>query len=247
MVGHDSIALHDLQTPDIGIGSEMTQVSTIAQPFENRALSILRDHCGVPETETSLKRSIAEINALFCLMLWDTQLATLKTMNAVPSRLAEAAAGVIASEAESEEARGWQHSLRKHTQMFVDNQAAIREIANSQQLPHHGRSATESIDRISTIVSEILAEKCTKSAFHARKHANFWELYSENDRLKQSLAALLTAVKKVLALAHNGEWASRFARTAGPRWGNRQSQRDQISQDIGGRNVVLGNNVDIKG
>jgi hypothetical protein len=158
---------------------------------------------GHTETKDKLKNSIAEINAQFCIMLWDTQLTTLNVLNTIPSRLAEAAAGVIASNVETEDTSSWHHALSMHMQAFLDDQAAIREIANSLQLPGAGQSATDSIDRISTIVSEILAEKSTKSASHAGMLANFRELCSENDRLKESLAVLRSAVKKALALAHN--------------------------------------------
>ena len=166
---------------------------------------------GFPATENSLRRSIAAINAQFCLMLWDTQLATLNALNIVPGRLTEAAADLIASIASTDEPSIWHEALCVNTQTLADNRAAIREIANSQQLPGHGRPATESIDRISTIVSEILAVKCMKCASNARMFASFRKLCIENDRLKENFAALLFAVNNALALAHDAavSWSAR--------------------------------------
>jgi len=163
---------------------------------------------GFPETKDSIKDSIAEINAQFCIMLWDTQLTTLNTLDAIPSRLAEAAAGVIASNIEAEDAGNWHQALSIHMQSLLDDQTAIREIADSLHLPGQGQAAAQSIDRISGIVSEIFAEKSRKTASQARMLANFRELCSENDRLKECLAALRSAVKKALALAHSASGLS---------------------------------------
>lgn len=172
----------------------------------------LENIVGFPATENSLRRSIAEINAQFCLMLWDTQLATLNALNIIPGRLTEAAADLIASIASAEETSGWYEALSLHTQTLVDNQAAIRDIADTLQLPEHGRSATESIDRISTIVSEILAEKRTSTSY-AEMLASFRKLCSENGRLNENFTALLIAVNNALARAHDVA-VSRSARGA---------------------------------
>lgn len=143
-------------------------------------------------------------------------LATLHTLSAVPGDLAEAAASLIANTAKTEAVSNWQQALRIHTQTLVENRAAIREIANSLHLPGRGQSATESIDRISTIVSEMLAAKRTNSASDAQMLASLRDLCSEKDRLKEKFAALLIAVNNALVLANDAA-VSRSARTVGPR------------------------------
>jgi len=215
VIDHDHIAKHDFQDSGDRVAREKKQVMAFKQSFTQE---VPRNFCNVasfPATESSLRRSIAEINAQFCIMLWDAQLATLNALSAVPGDLAEAADGVIAGKADAEEASDWQQALRINTQTLVDNQAAIGRIADAQQLPQHGRAATESINRLNTIVSEILAEKRTTSFFHARKLANFRELCSENDHLKENFAALLTAVNNARVRANDAA-VSRSARTVGP-------------------------------
>jgi CheY-like chemotaxis protein len=182
-------------------GNEM-RATRPARPLNAKPGGTAGDHDHAATQDYPTPATVAG-HTQFCIMLWDTQLTTLNVLNTIPSRLAEAAAGVIASNVETEDTSSWHHALSMHMQAFLDDQAAIREIANSLQLPGAGQSATDSIDRISTIVSEILAEKSTKSASHAGMLANFRELCSENDRLKESLAVLRSAVKKALALAHN--------------------------------------------
>ncbi len=173
-------------------------------------------------------------------MLWDTQLATLNALNIVPSRLTEAAADLIASIASAEETSSWHEALSIHTQTLVDNQAAIREIANTLRLPGHGRSATESIDRISTIVSEILAEKRTKSASYARMFASFRKLCSENDRLNENFAALLIAVNNALALAHDAAVGRAARGVIQSRPTSPQNHRNNALQRVGNSRILEG-------
>lgn len=211
VIDHDQIAIHDLQVSGDRVESERKQVIAIEQSFRQEAPRKTGNVANFPTTENSLRRSIAEINAQFCLMLWDTQLATLNLVSAVPGRMAEAAAGLIASDVDAEGASSWRQAMRIHMQTFTDNQAAIRRIADAQQLPGYGRSATESIDRLSTIVSEILTAKHANSASDAQMFESFRDLCSENDRLKENIAALLIAVNNALVLAKDAA-VSRSAR-----------------------------------
>jgi CheY-like chemotaxis protein len=216
VIDHDHIAKHDLQDSGGRVASERKQLIAVKQSFRQEAPRKTGNVASFPATENSLRRSIAEINAQFCLMLWDTHLATLNALSAVLGDLAEAAASLIANTAKTEAVSSWQLALRIHTQTLVENRIAIREIANSLHLPGPGWSAAESIDRISSIVSEILAAKRTNSASDAQMLASLRDLCSEKDRLKEKFAALLIAVNNALVLANDAA-VSRSARTVGPR------------------------------
>lgn len=216
VIDHDHMAKHDLQDSGDRVASERKQVMVIKQSFRQEAPRKTGNVASFPGTDNSLRHSIAEINAQFCLMLWGTHLATLNALSTVPGDLAEAAASLIADTAKTEAVSNWQQALRIHTQTLVENRVAIREIANSLHLSGRDWFATESIDRISTIVSEILAAKRTNSASDAQMLASLRDLYSEKDRLKEKFAALLIAVNNALVLADDLA-VSRLARTVGPR------------------------------
>jgi CheY-like chemotaxis protein len=191
---------------------------TTAKPCD---MVIDHDHIAKHDLQDSGGRVASERKQLIAVKQSFRQEAPRKTGNvasfpATENSLRRSIAEMIANTAKTEAVSSWQLALRIHTQTLVENRIAIREIANSLHLPGPGWSATESIDRISSIVSEILAAKRTNSASDAQMLASLRDLCSEKDRLKEKFAALLIAVNNALVLANDAA-VSRSARTVGPR------------------------------
>lgn len=173
------------------------------------------------ETHKRVISDIAQINEQFCVMLWNAQLATLTTLKSALDQLAEAAAGVNASDHGSDMSAAWQRALAVNLRTLSDAREAIVEIADIHQQPAMGRSAVRSIDRIYSLVHPIAAINVTKESASAGKRASILDLLDDNDKLRDDLDTLAAAVTESLALALN---------VAGPNDQRRQSRSNKLGK-----------------
>lgn len=167
------------------------------------SLRILRDQIAATRTWETINHSMAPINARFCLALWTTQLAALEALNDVPDRLAEATAALTADTCDTTPANGWRRALQINMRTLVGNQEPIRDVASSLHLEEQGESLNRAINRLSTVVAELLAVHGPTHGSHARTPGLYMEIRRENELLKQGLAGLLEGLKRAISRGQN--------------------------------------------
>jgi len=182
---------------------DRVQKSCVPQLYENSSLRILRDQLDESEAADLVRKSVASVNARFCLALWETHHAELMALNEVPARLSKAVSALVANKNGSRPTECWRKALRTNVKTLDGNRALIERVANSVRVAKLGRSLAESIDRMNAVVVRIEALNPTRHALHGGILELCEELRRENERLRRGLSALLDRLKDVLKEGRN--------------------------------------------
>jgi len=177
--------------------------SSVPQLYENSSLRILRDQLDESEAADLVRKSVASVNARFCLALWETHHAELMALNEVPARLSKAVSALIANKNGSRPTERGREALRTNVATLDRNRALIERVANSIRVAQLGRSLVESIDRMNAVVVRIEVLNPSRHAPNGGLSGLCEELLCENERLTRGLSALLDRLKSVLKKGRN--------------------------------------------
>jgi len=176
---------------------------SLPQLYENCSLRMLRDQLDESEAADIVRRSVASVNARFCLVLWETHHAELMALNEVPAKLSKAVSALVGNKDGSRPTECWRKALRTNVDTLNGNRALIERVANSIRVAKLGRSLAESIDRMNAVVVRIEALNPTRHAPYGGTFELCEELRRENERLGRGLSALLNRLKGVLKEGRN--------------------------------------------
>jgi len=182
---------------------DAVQKGSVPQLYENSSLRILRDQLDESEAADLVRKSVASVNARFCLALWEMHHAELMALNEVPARLSKAVSDLVANKNGSRPTEHWRKALRANVAMLDGNRALIERVANSIRVAKLGRSMVESIDRMNAVVVRIEAVHSTRHAPNGGLFGLCEELRRENERFRRGLSALLDHLKGVLKTGRN--------------------------------------------